>query len=131
MLVRRFDSTPRTYPVYRRNDSGIQLRVGPGSVRKDQVAGPIIVKTDVQLLVECGGSWYLASTVVDCQPSGSEFEVPLEFYFRVGEEFDERDDDEVESCLEHEQLAEYQDIIRNTYKVSQALSGNVSAYKSD
>ncbi|CAN0225331.1 unnamed protein product [Scytosiphon promiscuus] len=117
VLVEQFDSTPGTYPTSPGNDSGIQLRVGLGCLRDTQVAGPIIVKTDMRLLVESVGSWYLVSKVVDCHPSGSKFDVPLEFYFRVGEEFDEEDDGEAESCLEDEQLDEYRNIIQNTYKV--------------
>lgn len=123
VLVEQFNSTPRTYPASPGNDSGIQLRVGPGCLRERQVAGPIIVKTDTRLLVESVGSWFLVSKVVDCQPSGSKFDAPLEFYFRVGEELGEQGDGEAESCMEHEQLDEYRDIIQNTYKVRNVVGG--------
>lgn len=116
-LVPQFDSSPVTYSA---EDAGVRLHVRLGSMAVGQIAGPIVIQTDKRLLVECEGSWFLVSAVVDCQPSGSTFDIPLDLDFRVEEGLDEQSDDSEEANLD-EYLDECKEIIRNTYKVRPAL----------
>eukprot|EP00752_Nemacystus_decipiens_P008213 g7344.t1 len=82
LLVKHFDwTTNRCFD----HGSGVRLRVGRGCLREGQVAGPINVITNERYIVECEGSSFLVSTVVDCQPS-STFEQPLDLENRIGGE---------------------------------------------
>lgn len=112
-LVTQFDSSPRTYSA---EDAGVVLHVRPGSLQHGQVAGPITIE-DKKLHIESGGSSFLVSAVVDCQPSGSTFDTALDLDFRVNEDLGEQDDDNLDSDLD-EDLDEYKKMIRDTYKVS-------------
>ncbi|CAM9961212.1 unnamed protein product [Ectocarpus sp. 8 AP-2014] len=114
MLITQFDSSPATYSA---EDAGVRLHVRLGSMAEEQVAGPIVIETDKRLLVECGGSWFLVAAVVDCQPSGSIFDVPLDLEFRVEEGLDELSDDSSEDANLDEYVDECKEIIRKTYKV--------------
>eukprot|EP00903_Cladosiphon_okamuranus_P007206 g6995.t1 len=114
-LITQFDSTPATYSA---EDAGIRLHVRLGSMAEGQVAGPIVIETDKRFLVECGGSLFLVSAVVDCQPSGSTFDVPQDLDFRVEEGLDELSDDRSgEDAYLDEYVDECKEIIRNQYKV--------------
>lgn len=107
-------------------NAGVRLIVGPGCLRQDQSAGPISVLTGATHLVECGTNRFLVSLVLDSQPSGSEFEVPLEFDFRVGgppivERGDDGDcdlDSQAWEDLAEERREEYMESIRDNYKAS-------------
>eukprot|EP00752_Nemacystus_decipiens_P016945 g15172.t1 len=89
-----------------------------GSMADGQEAGPIVFQTDKRILVECGGCLFLVSAVVDCQPSGSSFGVPLDLDFRVEEGLNEQSDDSEDTSLD-EYFDECMEIIRNTYKILQ------------
>ena len=54
--------------------------------------------------------------MVDCQPSGSAFDVPLDLNFLVEEGQDEESDDS-EDTSPDEAFIQYKEIIQNTYKV--------------
>lgn len=88
-FVARFGSQPATYCA---EDARVRLHVRPGCLRSGQHAGPISTKTTNGCLVECKGCSYLVSTVVDCQPSGTAFDAPLDLDFRIGEELDAEDE---------------------------------------
>lgn len=111
-LVTQFDSSPATYCV---EDAGVRLHVRVGSMAKGQTAGPIVFQMDKRLLVECEGSWFFVSAVVDLRPSGSTFDVPLDLDFLVEEELDEQSDGEDASLGEF--LDGCTEVIRNTHKV--------------
>ena len=112
-LITRFDSSPATYTA---EDAGVRLHVRTGSMAERQEAGPIVIQTDERLLVECGGCSFLVSAVVDCQPSGSTFDVPLDLDFLVEEGQDEESDDS-EDASPDGVFNQYKEIIQNTYKV--------------
>lgn len=119
-LVAQFGATPAAFSLA---DAGVRLSVGPNCLKKEQVAGPITVMTDKVYLVECGAQCYQVSVVVDCQPSGSKFDAPLELDFRVGEPLDEEDEDSDPvgnrgADLDDMQREEYMSTLRDTYKVS-------------
>ena len=109
-LVSQFGSEQATYSA---EDSSVRLHVRPGCLKKGQVAGPIVIETSKKILVECEGLMYLVSVVVNCQPSGSEFRVPLAMDFRLGERMEEHDKGHAESYLE-----EVKGDLRESYKVS-------------
>lgn len=113
VLVTQFDSSPQTYSA---NDAGIQLHVRRGSLQRGQVAGPVLIGNR-KLLIECGGSSFLALAIVDCQPSGSTFDTPLDMDFRVEEDFGEQDGDSEDADPE-DYLDGCKEIIRDTYKVA-------------
>ena len=98
VLVEQFDSTPKTYFD---EESGIQLRVGPGCLSEGQTAGPIVVIMDKRYIVRSGGSLYWVSAVVDCQPSGAIFRNPLSLQFYVGEGDEGSDSSEDEDAKEN------------------------------
>lgn len=106
-LFAQFDSSVGTYCA---EESGIRLHVRTGSLQDGQKAGPITIDASERLVVECGGSSFLVSAVVDCQPSGIMFDAPLYLDFRVGEEW--RGDGAVQD------LKGYKEDIRRTYEVS-------------
>lgn len=106
-LVAQFGSSVDTYCT---EEADVRLHVRSGSLKRGQVAGPISIETSKRLLVECGGSSFLVSAVVDCQPSGFKFDKPLYLDFRVGEEWD--------GAGAAQALEEYKEAIRNTYTVS-------------
>lgn len=81
------------------------------------MAGPVTVEINKRLLVECGGFFFLVSAVVDCQPSGSQFDVPLDLDFRVGEELDDED----KGAEGRIGLEDYLARLRDTFKVSRPL----------
>lgn len=111
-LVAQFDSFPRTYST---KDGGVQLHVRSGSLKHGQLAGPITIE-ETRLLIECGGSWFLALAVVDCQPTGRTFDTPLDLDFRVEVDLGEQDDDSEDANLD-ERLDRCKEIIWDTYKV--------------
>ena len=102
--------------MYSAEDSSVRLHVRPGCLKKGQVAGPIVIETNEKVLVECEGLMYLVSVVVNCQPSGSEFRVPLALDFRQGERMEEHDKVHAESYLE-----EVKGNLRESYKVSRPV----------
>ncbi|CAN0141712.1 unnamed protein product, partial [Ectocarpus sp. 8 AP-2014] len=73
-LVKRFDSSPETYGV---DDLGIRLHVRFGCLADGQCAGPVSVIPTERYVVACGGSSFLVSAAVDCQPPGP-FQAPLD-----------------------------------------------------
>eukprot|EP00752_Nemacystus_decipiens_P004502 g4110.t1 len=114
-LIAQFDSFPATYAA---EDAGVRLHVRAGSMAEGQVAGPIIIQTDKRLLVKCGGSSFVVSALVDCQPSGSTFDVPLDLDFLVEDELDEQSDDSSDAGRD-DFFNECKEMIRNAYKVLQ------------
>lgn len=140
--MEQFDSTPATYVD---NESGILLRVGPGCLSEGQVAGPITVITDKRYIVKSGGSSFLGSALVDCQPSGAVFRKPLELEFSVAEDTedvsgsdgedaeydedlsgsdgeDEEDDEDLDGRDEEDEA-----VTENAQEDSASLRSNVSA----
>lgn len=111
----RFGPTPATYSIM--GDSGIRLHVRPRCLREGQAAGPVTTDKGERHIIECGKSWFFASAIVDCLPSGSNFDVPLEFDIPVEEE----DGDIHDSDLLDEELDEYYQSIRETYQASEML----------
>lgn len=63
----------------------------------------------------------MVSEVVDCQPSGTKFDMPLLLDLRVEETLDEDNDNGEDSGLENElaieERNEYMSGLRDTYKV--------------
>lgn len=108
--MEQFGSTPATYVD---NESGILLRVGPGCLSARQRAGPITVIRNKKFIVEVGGSHFLVSAVVDCQPSGAVFREPLWLEFLVGE----ADEDLPKTGPGNEGRQEYLTSLATTYKV--------------
>ncbi|CAM9590741.1 unnamed protein product [Ectocarpus fasciculatus] len=111
----RFGPTPATYSIV--GDSGIRLHVRPGCLREGQAAGPVTTDKGERHLIECGKSWFFASAILDCLPSGSKFDVPLEFDFPVEEE----DGDVHDSILLDRELDEYNKSMRETYQAREML----------
>ncbi|CAM9271438.1 unnamed protein product [Ectocarpus sp. 12 AP-2014] len=109
-LVNRFDSSPETYGV---DDLGIRLHVRYGCLLDGQCAGPVSVIPTERYVVACGGSSFLVSAVVNCQPPGP-FQAPLDLDFRVGEE---EDDDRAWSDLDDDDRQEYIQSLRDTHEV--------------
>ncbi|CAM9527707.1 unnamed protein product [Ectocarpus sp. 4 AP-2014] len=109
-LVNRFDSSPETYCV---DDLGIRLHVRYGCLLDGQCAGPVSVNPTERFVVACGGSYFLVSAVVDCQPPGP-FQAPLDLDFRVGEE---EEDDRAWSDLDDDDRQEYIQSLRDTHEV--------------
>ncbi|CAM9974744.1 unnamed protein product [Ectocarpus sp. 8 AP-2014] len=111
----RFGPAPATYSIV--GDSGIRLHVRPGCLRKGQAAGPATTDKSERYIIECGKSCFFAAAILDCLPSGSKFDVPLEFDFPV----DEEDGHVHDSDLRDEELDEYNQSIRETYQASEML----------
>lgn len=124
VLVKRFGSSPATYFD---DNFGVRLRVDPGCLCEEQVAGPIAVVTDRSFIVESEGSSFLVTTVVDCQPSGATFKNPLSLGICIGEGnegFDSSDAEDVkedkdsdESRPDEEGREEYLSSLNSTHKV--------------
>lgn len=110
-LVTQFDASPATYST---EDAGVRLHIVVGCLRKGHVAGPIVMKIRETFLVESEGCSYVVSAIVDCQPSGSKFDRPLELDFRVGEELDNQDMGAERSI----DVDEHVTGLRDTFKVS-------------
>ena len=114
-MVKLFGSQEAVYSL---PDAEIRLSIGPGCLIQNQVAGPITFLTEQSYLVECNDECFLASVIVDCQPSGSTFEVPLDLDFRVGGPYDEDNDSEYDpESLDDEQMQDYMDLLQETYEV--------------
>lgn len=77
--IPRFDTSREE--TFRVEDSGIRLLVVPSGSQRDQFAGPVFVETGAHL-VFCYG-YFSVSTIVECQPSGTEFDEPLFLDFCV------------------------------------------------
>lgn len=124
-LAGQFGSSPATYSASIVAGDYLRIHVGPGCLRLEQTAGPILVKRDKRYLVECEGWSYLVSAVVDCQPSGSKFESSLIFDFRLGETAVERDtagdgegtDGDSWSGLDDEQRTQHMEELKGAYQV--------------
>lgn len=113
--VRQFGPTPTVFSL---TDVDVRLNVGPGCLKKDQPVGPITVVMDQLYLVECDDACFLASVTVECQPSGSVFQVPLELDFRVGGPLDEYGESDCDPrTLDRELLEEVMTMLRETYEV--------------
>lgn len=129
-LVGNFGFSPATYPASTAADDYLRIHVHPGCLRQEQAAGPITIKRDGRYLVECEGCSFLVSAVVDCQPSGSKFDAPLIFDFRVGETALKRDevkddtttDGETGDDLDDEQRTQYMEKLKTAYKVTFSLA---------
>ena len=80
-LVKQFGDGPARFSL---QDAGVRLNVDQYCLGEGEVAGPINIQIDKQYLIECNDQTFLASVVVDCQPSGKTFEIPLGLDFRVG-----------------------------------------------
>lgn len=111
ILVNQFGSSPATYSA---EDGHVRLHVRPGCLSQERVAGPVIIATKRGCrIVESGGCSYMELAVVDCHPSGSKFDAPLDLDFRVGESLDEED---MDTAVE-EGLDDYLTSLRDIYKV--------------
>lgn len=113
-LVAQFGSSETTL-VAEYDD--IRLQVRPGCLRGGQVAGPITMYSCDHWFVECAGESYLMSVLVDCQPWGVEFDEPLYMEFRVGESFEEDEEDGALDDDAIEQREAYMKSLGAQYKV--------------
>ena len=120
-LVQQFDYHKSMFST---ENASVRLNVHPGCLEEGQAAGPITVFTDKIYVVESGKQRFFVSVVVDCQPSGIKFNLPLSFDFRVGgppgqeREGADSSDDEGTCVLSKEEREEYVTYLRDSYKVS-------------
>lgn len=113
--LRQFGPKPA---IFSSTDADVRLNVGPGCLKEDQPVGPITFVMDQHYLVECNDSCFLASVTVECQPSGSVFQVPLELDFRVGGPLDEYGESDCDPrTLDRELREEVMAMLRETYEV--------------
>lgn len=115
LVSQHFGPTPAIFSLA---DTDVRLKVGHGCLKEGEAIGPITVATGLLYLIECNGECFLASVIVECQPSGIALVDPLELEFRVGGPLDEYDDSECDpTTLDMEQREEYMGTLRKAYEV--------------
>ena len=122
--MKQFGDGPGRFSL---QDAGVRLNVDQYCLGEGEVVGPINIQIDKQYLIECNDQTFLTAVVVDCQPSGKTFEIPLGLDFRVGGPLyegsgaDEDVDEPGEGAghkLDEAQREEHMNSLRDMYKVS-------------
>ena len=132
-LVQQFN-----YPesMFLTENASVRLKVNPGCLEEGQAPGPITVFTDKIYVVECDKQRFLVSVVVDCQPSGIKFNLPLSLDFRVreppgqeGEDSNSSEDaDSSDDEVNNEEREDYMIHLREEYMIHLRDSYRVSGF---